>query len=224
MILMEKDSNKLKSSRKDLHFSRRFFHFSCGMAVGLIYNFFLTHKQSVYILGIIACTIYIIEQIRINYPEIREKFLYISNYLLRAEEQLKESAGVPFVMGVLLTIITFPKLVALSSIFTLAIADPLSAIIGIRFGKNKVVKHKTIEGSAAFFIANISCVLLVFIPVHSLELRAQILLMAALNALFVTFFEMMPLKIDDNLTIPLFNALSLWIFAAMMGVPTEVIY
>jgi dolichol kinase len=58
-------------------------------------------------------------------------------------------------MGVLLTLISFPKVVALVAIYTLAVADPLSAIIGIKYGKTKIVKGKSLEGSLAFFTASL---------------------------------------------------------------------
>ena len=42
------------------------------------------------------------------------QFLSHQDKLLRAEEELKESSAVPFVMGLLLTILSFPKPVALA--------------------------------------------------------------------------------------------------------------
>ena len=41
----------------------------------------------------------------------------------RAEEQFRESAMTPYVIAILLTILTFPKTIALIAICTLAIAD-----------------------------------------------------------------------------------------------------
>ena len=81
------------------------------------------------------------EQIRINYPKIA--YLHLLNkYFLRAEEHLKESAAIPYLMGLLLTIISFPKSISLIAIYTLAISDPLSAIVGIKFGKRSIVDGK----------------------------------------------------------------------------------
>ena len=55
-------------TRKDLQLPRRAFHFSCGMGSGLIYMLFLSHQQAVYILGIATTVFYVLEQLRINYP------------------------------------------------------------------------------------------------------------------------------------------------------------
>lgn len=56
---------------------------------------------------------------------------WINSLLFRAEEQFKESAMTPYAIAILLTLLTFPKTLALIGIYTLAIADPLSAVVGI---------------------------------------------------------------------------------------------
>ncbi|CAN0271062.1 unnamed protein product, partial [Chrysoparadoxa australica] len=79
------------ATRKSLQLPRRLFHCSMGIGVGLVYQFLLTHSRAIYILGFCACVVYILEQIRINYPELAGNIKIINKYLFRAEEQLKES-------------------------------------------------------------------------------------------------------------------------------------
>jgi dolichol kinase len=213
--------NAPTATRKSLQLPRRLFHCSMGLGVGLVYQFLLTHSRAIYILGFCACVVYILEQIRINYPELAGNVKVINKYLFRAEEQLKESAGVPYVMGVLLTLISFPKVVALVAIYTLAIADPLSAIIGIRFGKTKVVENKSLEGSLAFFGATFLITFFVFFWWTSFLkiMLGTIILLSFLVAFICSLFEMIPLRIDDNLTIPLFTAGMTLLLCSMLSVP-----
>ena len=70
---------------------------------------------------------------------------------------------IPYVMALLLTIITFPKAVALTAIYTLAIADPLSAIFGILYGTKKIAKGKSLQGSLAFLVATTLCTAIVLL-------------------------------------------------------------
>jgi len=203
------------STRKSLQLPRRFFHCISGLISGTIYMLFLTHQQAIYILGGLASVIYILEQIRINYPN-QPGLNIINKYFLRAEEHLKESAAIPYIMALLLTIITFPKSIALTAIFTLAIADPLSAIIGIKFGKHKIVEGKSLEGSAAFLLSTMTVCFLIFIALPE-NTFWPVLANAFFLGLFGAAFEMIPLKLDDNLTIPLFTATILWILAATTG-------
>ena len=75
-------------TRKDLQIPRRVFHFTCGLMSGLIYQVFLTHQQAVYILGIATSVLYVLEQLRINYPnagylkQVNQYFLYYFPFLM----------------------------------------------------------------------------------------------------------------------------------------------
>lgn len=213
----ENGESTVHATRKDLQISRRLFHMSNGFIIATAYAITFTHQQIVYFCGTTACLMYLLDQVRIAYPERIKRFERLSKYLLRAEEQLKESAAVPYIMANLLTIITFPKLIAISAIYTLAFADPMSAIIGIRFGKNRIVKEKSIEGSLAFFLTSFLFISFVF-SMAGLG-SWQVWLMAFSVSFLTTCFEMIPLKLDDNLTIPLFTAFLLWIFCALLGIP-----
>lgn len=203
------------STRKSLQLPRRFFHCLSGLISGTIYMLFLSHKQAIYILGGTASIIYILEQIRINYPN-QPGLNIVNKYFLRAEEHLKESAAIPYIMALLLTIITFPKSIALTAIFTLAIADPMSAIVGIKFGKHRIIEGKSMEGSLAFLLSTMTVCFLIFIPLPDNNFW-PVLANAFFLGLFGAAFEMLPLKLDDNLTIPLFTATILWILAATTG-------
>ena len=205
------------SSRKDIQISRRLFHMAVGSSVGTIYNLFLSHQQIVYILGTAACLLYLIEQIRVNYPELFKRFNIVNKYLLRAEEELTESAAVPYLMAVLLTNLTFPKSIALIAIFTLALGDPMSAIIGIKFGKHKISENKSYEGSIAFFLTVLAISLFILLPNELISTWKLVTLSFSLS-LLVTLFELIPLKIDDNLTIPLFTSFILWILCGATGI------
>lgn len=217
-INYEWDEKTNLSTRKNLQLPRRLFHMGNGLVIATLYHFSLTHQQMIHVLGTFACVVYVFEQIRISYPEFSSKFLPVTRFIMRAEEQLKESAMIPYIIAVLLTIITFPKVIALIAITTLAVADPLSAIFGIKYGKRKIVSHKSLEGSLAFFISTFvfsSFILTSYLPEKlGLNIFVSLLLSAA-----VSIFEMIPLKLDDNLTIPLFTAFTLWAISTGLGLP-----
>ena len=73
----------------------------------MAYQFFFAHTEIVSLLGTMACLIYLFEQLRISYPEQFKKMSWLTNLFLRAEEELKESSMIPYVMAVLLSILTF---------------------------------------------------------------------------------------------------------------------
>jgi len=218
--------SSLFATRKDLQMGRRMFHASTGTVIATMYYLFFTHERAIHLLGLGACIIYLLEQVRINYPRSSNKIAVINRYFLRAEEQLKESAAIPYAMALLLTIISFPQIIALIAIYTLAFGDPLSAVIGIRFGKHHIVKHKSVEGSLAFFIVTffVSLIVLSFFEGSKFAsavigggISIKLVGISFILALVSSAFEMIPLKIDDNFTIPLFTAVTLWVLLYSSG-------
>jgi len=207
---------KVKATRKDLQLSRRFFHMCMGFGIATAYATIFSYTEAISLLGTGACMLYLFDQIRVSYPEIAKRFEAFSKYLLRAEEQLKESAMVPYIMAILLVILTFPKAIALSAIYTLAIADPLSAIVGINYGKHRVVANKSLEGSGAFFVVTYFIVITVF--ASSGIYHSSIWYAAFFVALGTTIFEMLPIRLDDNITIPLSMAFLLKIVCSVMEI------
>jgi dolichol kinase len=49
----------------------------------------------------------------------------------------------PYAIAVLLTILSVPKPAALIAIYTLAIADPAAAVVGITWGRRRLGRWRT---------------------------------------------------------------------------------
>ena len=210
-------SHAPSATRKDLQLGRRLVHCANGCAIATAYALIFTHQQIVHTFGSIACLVYILDRVRIFYPELLERAPWINRLLFRAEEQFKESAMTPYAIAILLTLLTFPKTIALIAIYTLAIADPLSALVGITWGRRHIVQGKSVEGSLAFFVATAVITAVVFrttTVVAAGPLAAVALVIGVAGAAF----EMLPLRLDDNLTIPLFVGFAGWATCALAGI------
>src|SRR5216117_2501845 len=57
------------ASRNDLQLGRRLFHVVNGVATATAYALLFTHEQVIHIFGTIACVVYIVDRVRIAYPE-----------------------------------------------------------------------------------------------------------------------------------------------------------
>jgi len=207
------------ATRDDLHLGRRLFHVINGVSTATAYALLFTHQQVVHIFGTIACIVYVIDRVRIAYPEVMARRApWVNRVLVRAEEEVRESAMIPYAIAVLLTILSVPKPAALIAIYTLAVADPLAAIVGIRFGKRRIARNRTLEGSLAFFGTTLAIATLVL--AESTTAPGFTIAAAAFTiALGAAVCELLPLRIDDNLTIPLFVGFATWIVCATYGVP-----
>jgi dolichol kinase len=205
------------ASRHDLQLGRRAFHLLNGVTIATAYAVLFTHQQIVHLFGTIACLAYIADRIRLHYPEALERLPWLNRLFFRAEERWKESAMIPYAIAVLLTILTFPKTIALIAIYTLGIADPLAAVVGIRWGRREVVPDRSVEGMTAFLVATLgvaATVLALSTPAPWTSVTGVAILIAVVAALF----ELVPLRIDDNLTIPLFVGFTSWILCAIVGI------
>jgi dolichol kinase len=172
-----------------------------GVAAGTVYGAFVTHTQAAYILGFAVSILYLLDQIRVKYPEIAERITGFNSLLVRAEERLKESSSVPYAIACTLCVLSFPKPVALIAIFTVALADPIAAIVGISHGKRVLVGRKTLEGSLAFFTTTL---VISFSILLYYTQSWKVLIAAPMISFLVSMLELIPMRLDDNLLIPLY--------------------
>ena len=205
------------ATRTDLQLGRRLVHCANGCAIATAYALFFTHQQIVHVFGSIACLVYILDRVRVLYPELLERAPWVNPLLFRAEEQFKESGMTPYAIAILLTLITFPKTVAMIAIYTLAIADPLSALVGITWGRRRIVPGKSLEGSAAVFAAT-AAITATVLRTTTVVAAGPIALAAMVIGIAGAVLEMLPLRLDDNLTIPLFVGFAGWVTCALVGI------
>lgn len=118
---------------------------------------------------------------------------YFFGKVLREEEEPTFMGSTYFIFSTILTILLFPKSIAIASILILILSDTAAAVIGKWIGRIKIF-GKTIEGSMAFFLTSL---LIVWIYPHLDRFSGSL---AALGA---TLIEVLPIKVNDNLTIPL---------------------
>ncbi len=105
-----------------------------------------------------------------------------------------------FYLGSAITLALFPTEIAILAIAALAMQDSISTLIGIHFGKHKLFynKNKSVEGTlAGFAAAFLACSLLSNFSTGFVA------------SLIGTLIESLPVRIDDNLTIPIGVAVAL---------------
>lgn len=110
-----------------------------------------------------------------------------------------------FFTGALITMLLFRNSsdIVVSSIIVLSLADSATTLGGIYLGRHAIWynKQKTIEGSISGFIISLSGLLLLT------EMPIFLLIAATSVGVLV---ESLPIKIDDNITIPVAAGLTLW--------------
>lgn len=117
---------------------------------------------------------------------------YLIGKVLREKESKTLIGSTYFLISTVLVILLFPMTIAIVSLLILILSDTCAAWVGKGIGRVPIW-GKTLEGSLAFLV---SALLIVWIY-PGLER-----LSGSLAALGSTLIELLPIPLDDNLTIP----------------------
>lgn len=167
---------------------------------------FLSREFLIIVLLIMVIAGVSIDLLRHRNDSFKAVYLRFIGPILRQHEFKKSIlpfTGATYVAAAyLICVIIFPGPIAISSMLVLAICDSCAAIAGRSFGKH-FIWDKTLEGSLAFFLSGI------FIVIITPKVTASVYeyYIGASSVLLTTLLEIVPVKIDDNLVIPLFFGL-----------------
>lgn len=119
------------------------------------------------------------------------------------EKEAQRPTGALFYAGsCLLAVLIFEKWIAVASIFVLIVSDPLSSLIGSRWGRRKLL-GKTLEGTAAFFVSAV-------VVIACFQFGTAAAIAGACAGTAAELFSGRP--VDDNFAIPLACGFALWVF------------
>jgi dolichol kinase len=136
-------------------------------------------------------------------PFVSRLYRGIFGKILREDESDFSSTlftgGTWYALGIFLALLLFSRETAVASILIMIWSDSFAAIIGRNFGKHKI-GNKTLEGSFAFIF--IGMVIILIVP--GLTVTKPALICASSAVILTAVFELLPLRVNDNLTLPLF--------------------
>ena len=176
---------------------RKILHIS-SLIVPLSYLLFIVDKESMLTYILIAIIIaFLIEISRIKFSNFQNIFNKYFGLMLRGEEKNGKITGATWMLlGWFTTILLFPIDIAVAALIFLSIGDAIAGLVGKTFPIYKV-KDKSISGTIAGIIG---CIFSLIILNPSIPL--YIIIIGAISAMLI---ELIPLSINDNLTIPNFS-------------------
>jgi len=185
-----------------------------SLSIPTIY-FFISQQLALRLLLPITAAFIGIDMARYYIPSVSRWFYQWFGWLLRRHEtdtNRKRLNGASNVLiSASLCVLLFPKVIAINAFTILIISDTTSALIGRRFGRHRFFA-KSLEGSFAFFISAV-IVILIAPKVSCLPAEYFIGIIAAAIGAVV---EALPIRIDDNLTIPIAVGFSLWLLYLLL--------
>jgi dolichol kinase len=200
-------SQEKLESRNSVQLARRLVHMTTGSIYVLLYLTLLDTTWMIRLVATVSLLWYVLDRCRISYPTLSGKIPLIGRLFFREEEKKSESAAVAYQFAALITIILFPKHIACASLLTLAWADPMSALFGIRFGRHKFkrFKGKSYEGSLAYAGTCLLIWILSFATLSTAPI-GEVVVFAIFVSFVSTVGELLPLPVDDNFSIPILTA------------------
>ena len=188
---------------------RKLIHIS-SLAIPLIYFFLIKDKN---VMAIILITLTLISLL-IDYARInREGFvrIFFQKHLksaLRPNELKGNLTGATWMLiGFTFSVIIFDFDVSVLALLFLSIGDAVAALVGRALPIGKIW-GKSILGSLSGFLF---CVFVGLIINNTLSL--QIIIFGAISGMFI---ELIPLKINDNFSIPIFSGLIMQILKEVL--------
>ena len=177
--------------------SRKFLHIF-SLIIPLSYLWIFKDKSLVLaLLLILSIFSILIEFFRFKIESINNIFKKFFNFMLRKNELKGSITGATWlIIGNLITIYLYPIYIAVPALLFLSIGDSFAALFGQRIPKLKI-GNKSIIGTLAGIFSSLSIALLV-----NQALPTHVLVIGALTAMLV---ELMPLPLNDNLTIPILS-------------------
>ena len=112
-----------------------------------------------------------------------------------------------YALGVGMSLFFFEEKIAILSILFLIFSDPISSIMGILFGRDKILPNKSMQGSLAGAMC-CYCLTLGYGLTYA-NADFDLLTFSLLAGLLGSLSEMASVYLDDNLTIPVLSGAGL---------------
>jgi glycerol-3-phosphate acyltransferase PlsY len=161
-------------------------------------------KKALTLIGSIALFFILLDLIRLLSKKINFFFFNRMKRVYKEKEYKTFSSITIFLFAYFLTVLLFEKGIAALATSYLTFGDFFSKFFGLHFGRKKIFE-KTLEGSLAHLNACLvaGCILLHYV---SIPVPAYLL-----GALMASLSELLPLGIDDNFSVSLLSASTMYI-------------
>ena len=201
--------------KSDVHISRKLWHCLGICTIAILYNY--AGNKASWPLAIAVCAIFIpLDFLRLRNRSLNQAALKVFGPVMRRHENSHMSGmSYLFIACIFLLLLNSRPVVTLTLLF-LAFGDPVASFFGLRYGKERILGNKTLEGTmAAFFV----CTFIAGIFYYFNNLMTErLLIVVPVSGLIGALAELIPIgKLDDNLTFPVVGSCLLWVLFKVYG-------
>ena len=162
-----------------------------------VFGLIFPHPQTIVAVGLLALTSLSLDLVRFRLPALNRSFMRYLSPLLKSDEGHHITGATYMLIAGFIAFIFFSREIAVVCMLFLSLGDPAAALVGKRaagprfFGKSPI-------GTGAFFLVSL-LVVAGLVKGGAVEYHWSLLAGAGIAAVV----ELVPSRLDDNLTIPL---------------------
>ena len=190
---------------------RRLFHLVAGSVFPTLR---LVLPKAPVLIAVIVLTVAAIggEALRRRRRGLNESLLRVVRPLIKEGERQTVFASTLMLASTTIVIGTMDKEVAVLALYYLSLGDASAAIVGERLGRHRLIGRRSIEGSGAMVAA---CLIIgVLLLETGLETTYPVVIVGACAAMLA---ELVDIKVDDNVTIPILSGVAMTVTAQAWG-------
>jgi dolichol kinase len=186
-------------------FVRNIWHCAAGVVLVILYGL-VSREEAQAALNFALFAFALLEGSRMVFPRWNDYLVDKAlRYLFRQSERNRLNTSLWYLLGLITIVFFFSKQANQIAILILAIGDPAAAIVGQLYGKTKIFRGKSVEGSITFLGVAFACSLIYILCLGNTTLPAAIA-GAIVIAMASCATELFTVKIDDNFSIPVISA------------------
>jgi len=175
---------------------RKIYHLSGGLLlIGLYTLAGRTNGLAILASALALATSVDIARLRI--PAFNAFFYRRLTLFIRESERHRLTGTPPYLLGILLAALLYDAPVCVYAVSCLACGDVAATTVGERWGTIKISGVKSLQGTLAFIAVSVAAGFVIsrfWLPVSPMVYVG--------GALVAALVELMPVRVDDNLTIP----------------------
>ncbi|MEW5851021.1 MAG: diacylglycerol/polyprenol kinase family protein [Myxococcota bacterium] len=195
---------------------RTLFHVLSGVGVVAACHLVLTPRTGVMVAAVFAAFCWSLEIARRVKPEWNDTIFGMFRAVAREHERYRPNSSTWYATALLLISLTAFNAAGMLGIMALAVGDPAAAVVGRRFGRIKLMRGRTLEGSLAFVLVSllggIAYLLVIGTPVG-----LPLLLLPLAAGVAGAVAEAISTRVDDNFSVPLAGAYAALLVQALVG-------
>ncbi|MCX7779093.1 MAG: hypothetical protein N2259_02520 [Patescibacteria group bacterium] len=173
------------------------------LGVFIIIFYFLFGKTIIlFLIGLVSVIFILVDVSRLSFQKFN--IFLLKNLFIKQKEIKIFSSMSLFTSASFIFLLIFEKRIAFLAILYLVFGDLFAKVIGTFFGRQKFFT-KTLEGTLAYFT---SCLLFGFFFSYFFEISSLTMIVGAFTA---AFSEALPLGIDDNFSVDLLSATTMYL-------------